>query len=137
MKHQAKKRSRSTRSNNTATFECDLSQHSTPFLHAWEHTVGSGHAPSCLRADWQQQLTRCQKELGVKYARFRALLSDETGTLVREKGELLYCFFNADQIFDFLRSINVRPFVELSFMPRAIAAIRCTTNRSPLRTRRK
>ena len=29
----------------------------------------------------------------------------------------LYSFFNADQIFDFLLSIGMRPFVELSFMP--------------------
>jgi beta-xylosidase len=28
-----------------------------------------------------------------------------------------YSFFNADQIFDFLLSIGMRPFVELSFMP--------------------
>ena len=31
--------------------------------------------------------------------------------------ELLYSFFNADQIVDFLLSIGMRPFVELSFMP--------------------
>ena len=44
------------------------------------------------------------------------------GTLVKENDELVYSFFNVDQIFDFLLSINMRPFVELSFMPTAIAS---------------
>jgi beta-xylosidase len=34
----------------------------------------------------------------------------------------VYSFFNADQIFDFLLSIDMRPFVELSFMPTALAS---------------
>jgi xylan 1,4-beta-xylosidase len=42
--------------------------------------------------------------------------------MVREKGELLYSFFNADQIIDCLLRIGVRPFVELSFMPEALAS---------------
>ncbi|MGH7225150.1 MAG: GH39 family glycosyl hydrolase [Gemmataceae bacterium] len=32
----------------------------------------------------------------------------------------MYSFFNADQIFDFLVSIGMKPFVELSFMPTAL-----------------
>jgi xylan 1,4-beta-xylosidase len=44
------------------------------------------------------------------------------GTLMDEKNELLYSFFNADQICDFLLSIGMKPFVELSFMPLALAS---------------
>jgi len=44
------------------------------------------------------------------------------GTLIRQQGKLLYSFFNADQIFDFLLSIGMKPFVELSFMPKALAS---------------
>jgi xylan 1,4-beta-xylosidase len=54
--------------------------------------------------------------------RFHGLLSDDVGTVVTHKDELLYSFFNADQIIDFLLSIGVRPFVELSFMPTALAS---------------
>jgi xylan 1,4-beta-xylosidase len=103
-------------------FTCDLSQPASPFPHFWEHTVGSGHAPLALRADWQQQMLRCHDELGFRYVRFHALLSDELGTLVCEVERLLYSFFNADRIFDFLLSIGMRPFVELSFMPEALAS---------------
>jgi xylan 1,4-beta-xylosidase len=44
------------------------------------------------------------------------------GTLMCERDELLYSFFNADQICDFLVSIGMKPFVELSFMPETLAS---------------
>ena len=104
------------------TFQCDLIDPSTPLRHAWEHTVGSGHALLALRADWQQQLARCHKELGVRYVRFHGLLSDDVGILTKQEDELLYSFFNADRIVESLLAIGVRPFVELSFMPEALAS---------------
>jgi xylan 1,4-beta-xylosidase len=75
-----------------------------------------------LRADWQTQLSRCRRELGFQHVRFHGLLSDDMGTLICQNEQLLYSFFNADQIVDFLLSIGVRPFVELSFMPATLAS---------------
>jgi xylan 1,4-beta-xylosidase len=106
----------------TIEFSCDLLQQGTELLHCWEHTVGSCHAPIALRADWQQQLRRCHSELGFRYVRFHGLLSDDVGTVVKHNNQLLYSFFNADQIIDFLLTIGMRPFVELSFMPTALAS---------------
>lgn len=103
-------------------FICRLSQQGTPFPHFWEHTVGSDHAPIALRADWQTQLRRCHEELGFRYVRFHGLLSDDMGTVISHDDELLYSFFNIDQIFDFLIEIGMRPFVELGFMPKALAS---------------
>ena len=103
-------------------FICDVSNQTNLFPHFWEHTVGSGHATLALRADWQKQLTRCSKELGFKHVRFHGLLSDDMGTLVNENEQLVYSFFNADQVCDFLLSIGMRPFVELSFMPLALSS---------------
>jgi xylan 1,4-beta-xylosidase len=103
-------------------FFCDLAEATTPLPHFWEHTVGSDHAPVALRADWQLQLTRCHNELGFRYVRFHGLLSDEMGVVVPEKNSLVYSFFNIDQVFDFLLSIGMKPFVELSFMPLALAS---------------
>lgn len=103
-------------------FFCNLAEPATALPHFWEHTVGSDHAPVALRADWQQQLQRCHNELGFQYVRFHGLLSDDMGTLVREKNRLLYSFFNVDKVFDFLLSIGMKPFVELSFMPTALAS---------------
>jgi xylan 1,4-beta-xylosidase len=103
-------------------FTCNLLERTTPLTHFWEHAVGSDHAPMALRADWQAQLRKSHDELGFRYVRFHGLLSDGTGTLVREQNKLLYSFFNADQIFDFVLSIGMKPFVELSFMPKALAS---------------
>jgi xylan 1,4-beta-xylosidase len=103
-------------------FSSDVSKPSQALPHFWEHTIGSCHAPLALRADWQRQMRRCREELGFRHARFHGLLSDDMGTLVCENGQLLYSFFNADQVFDFLLSIGMKPFVELSFMPSALAS---------------
>ncbi len=103
-------------------FFCNLAEATTVLPHFWEHSVGSDHAPVALRADWRRQLARSHNELGFQYVRFHGLLSDDMGTLVREKNKLLYSFFNADQVFDFLLSIGMKPFVELSFMPTALAS---------------
>jgi xylan 1,4-beta-xylosidase len=105
-----------------AHFRFDLAAPPAPLPHAWEHTVGSCHAPLALRADWQDQLRRCRRELGFRHVRFHGLLGDDLGTLVRHGGRLIYSFFNADRIVDFLLSIGMRPFVELSFMPTALAS---------------
>jgi len=106
-----------------ARFSCDVvAATASPLPHVWEHTIGSGHATLALRADWQRQLTRSHRELGFEHVRFHGILSDDVGTLVCENDALVYSFYNADQICDFLLSIGMRPFVELSFMPTALAS---------------
>lgn len=103
-------------------FYANFEEEINPLTHFWEHTVGSCHAPLALRADWQAQLLRCHQELGFQYVRFHGLLSDDVGTLLLHADQYLYSFFNSDQIMDFLVSIGMRPFVELSFMPTALAS---------------
>lgn len=103
-------------------FSCDLSARGKSFPHYWEHTVGSGHALLALRADWQKQLERAHDELGFRHVRFHGLLSDDVGTFVIEQGKPVYSFFNSDQMIDFLISIGMKPFVELSFMPSGLAS---------------
>ena len=98
-------------------FSASLSAHTEPLAHDWEHTVGSCHAPLALRADWQRQLKQAHDELGFRHTRFHGLLCDEMGTLVDEMDKPVYSFFNVDEIMDFLLSIGMKPFVELSFMP--------------------
>ncbi len=103
-------------------FHCDLAGAGKALPHFWEHTVGSCHATLALRADWQAQLTRAHRELGFRHVRFHGILDDDLGTLVSEDEQPIYSFFNADQIMDFLLSIGMRPFVELSFMPAMLAS---------------
>lgn len=67
-------------------------------------------------------MRRAHEELGFRHVRFHGLLCNDVGTLISEGDTLFYSFFNADQIFDFLLSIGMRPFVELSFMPTTLAS---------------
>jgi xylan 1,4-beta-xylosidase len=103
-------------------FACDLSTPPQPLRHPWRHCVGSCHAPTALRADWQQQLTRAHSELGFRHVRFHGLLSDDMGTLVNQDDQFLFSFFNIDRVFDFLLSIGMKPLVELSFMPATLSS---------------
>ena len=103
-------------------FRCDLSAPAERLPHFWEHTVGSCHATLALRADWQAQLARAHRELGFEHVRFHGILDDDMGTLICQNKQLLYSFFNTDQVMDFLLSIGMRPFVELSFMPKTLAS---------------
>lgn len=106
----------------TASFSCDLNGRASALPHFWEHTVGSGHATLALRADWQAQMKVAHDELGMNHVRFHGILDDDMGTLIGEGETLFYSFFNTDQIFDFLLSIGMKPFVELSFMPSTLAS---------------
>ena len=103
-------------------FTCNLNGATIDLPHFWEHTIGSGHAPLALRADWQTQLKKAHDELGFRHVRFHGILSRPMDTLIIQDDEPLYSFFNADQIFDFLLSIGMKPLVELSFMPLALSS---------------
>lgn len=85
------------------------------------NTVGAGRANEGLRADWQQQLATVQKEIGFKYLRFHGLLSDDMGVYREDaSGRPEYNFQYVDPLFDAMLALHIRPFVELSFMPRAL-----------------
>ncbi|MBA4142705.1 MAG: beta-xylosidase [Nitrosospira sp.] len=105
-----------------AEFKSSLAGASVPLAHSWEHTVGSGRALLAMRADWREQLLRAHTELGFRHVRFHGVLDDDMGTLICYNEKPLYSFFNADQINDYLLSIGMKPFVELSFMPAMLAS---------------
>ncbi|WEV70481.1 hypothetical protein OZY43_05935 [Lactobacillus sp. ESL0785] len=98
------------------------------FPHYWELCVGSSHAYTALRADYQKQLEKAHRELGFKYVRFHGIFDDEMSICTEMTGfdgishGMIYNFENIDTIFDFLLSIGMKPFVELGFMPECLAS---------------
>ena len=107
-------------------FRCSLDGPTIALPHVWERIVGSGHATLALRADYQAQLRRAARDIGFQYVRFHGLLSDDVGTLVQHGNDRIHSFFNAHRIWDAVLDAGMRPFVELSFMPTAIASGRST-----------
>lgn len=107
----------------TVEFFIDAKSKGTSFPHYWELCVGSCHAVMGLRQDWRDQLAKVHRELGFQYVRFHGLLNDEMSVCNQDSdGNLRYSFFNIDSIFDFLLSIGMKPFLELGFMPEALAS---------------
>lgn len=108
------------------TFLLDLNSQTRPLKPYWNMCVGSCHAATALREDYREQLTRCQRELGFRYVRFHGLFDDDMSVLkkshVRGGKEEVYVlsFTNIDSVFDFLLSINMKPFVEIGFMPECL-----------------
>jgi xylan 1,4-beta-xylosidase len=85
--------------------------------------VGAGRANEGLRADWQQQLAQTKKECGFEFIRFHGLLHDDMGVYTEDaKGNPIYNWFYIDQLYDYILSIGMKPFVELTFMPTALAS---------------
>lgn len=94
-----------------------------PFPHFWEQIFGSGHALLALRAGYRRDLRLVKAVTDFRYVRFHGILDDEVGVYDGEAhGRPLYNFTYVDQIYDGLLAGGVRPFVELSFMPRQLAA---------------
>ncbi len=93
------------------------------FPHFWEQMFGSGRAILALRDSYRRDLREVRQVTDFKYVRFHAIFHDEVGVYDEdEQGRPVYNFSYVDQIYDGLLADGVRPFVELSFMPKKLAA---------------
>jgi xylan 1,4-beta-xylosidase len=93
------------------------------FPHFWEQMFGSGRAILSLRESYRSDLRAVREITDFKYMRFHAIFHDEVGVYDEDKqGRPVFNFSYVDQIYDGLLENGVRPFVELSFMPRKLAA---------------
>lgn len=85
--------------------------------------VGAGRANEGLRADWQRQLRLARKECGFRYIRFHGLFTDDMGVYQEDRnGNPSYNWQYIDELFDFIQEIGMKPFIELGFMPNALAS---------------
>jgi xylan 1,4-beta-xylosidase len=101
----------------------NLQAPSHPFPHYWERMFGSGRAILSLRDSYRRDLREVENATGFEYIRFHAIFHDEVGLYDEDsEGRPVYNFSYVDQIYDGLLENHVRPFVELSFMPRKLAA---------------
>lgn len=97
----------------------------------WTFCVGSGHASLALRSDYQEQLKRAHDELGFERVRFHGVFNDDMKVITRlsdyipiipnSKKVKTTSFYHIALVFDKLLEIGIKPFVELGFMPSALA----------------
>ena len=94
-----------------------------PFPHFWEQIFGSGRAILSLRDSYRRDLRSMKASTAIQYVRFHAIFHDEVGVYDEDgTGRPAYNWSYVDQIYDGLLENGVRPWVEISFMPRKLAA---------------
>jgi Beta-xylosidase len=81
-----------------------------------------GRAKEILMGNIQKMLITQQQEIGFRYIKFHDVFDDALMVYSEDaQGQARLNFNMLDEIFDFLRRINLRPLVQLSFMPKALA----------------
>lgn len=84
----------------------------------WRKLISFGRAKEGLDKSVQDQLREVQKDIGFEYIRCHGIFSDEMMLINSIKdGNLIYNWTYIDQLYDFFKEVNIKPFVELSFMP--------------------
>ncbi|MEN1785524.1 MAG: glycoside hydrolase [Bacteroidota bacterium] len=90
---------------------------------SFRKSVGAGRAYEGLRADWQHQLAMVKEECGFEFMRLHGIFHEDMAVYSKsEDGQTIYNWQYVDKLYDFLLSIGIKPFVELSFMPKALAS---------------
>jgi xylan 1,4-beta-xylosidase len=111
------------RAQSSETITIDLAAKLTPFPHYWEQSFGSGRAILSLRESYRNDLREVKKITDFRYVRFHAIFHDELGVYDEdEMGNPQFNFTYVGQVYDGLLQNGVRPIVEISFMPKKLAA---------------
>ena len=114
----------------------DAKAETTPFPHFWEQIFGSGRAVLSLRESYREDLRTVKSITDFDAVRFHGIFMDDVGLYdpnaqtqnpgqaaqAAQTGQSPYNFSYVDQIYDGLLANHVRPFVELSFMPKKMAS---------------
>jgi len=102
--------------------EINAHAQTTPLPHFWEQMFGSGHANLAMRESYRDDMRAVKKVTDFDYVRFHGILDDENGVYNEDDcSRPVYNFAYVDQIYDGLLKLGVRPFVEISFMPKKLA----------------
>ncbi len=102
-------------------------------LHRVWHMVGSERLTQLMfgpdehghdiGTEFAEALRRAHDDLGVTHVRAHAILHDDNKLVSRaDDGTLRFDFTIVDRLYDTILQLGVRPIVELSFMPEALAA---------------
>jgi len=105
------------------TIRIDVNAPTTSFPHFWEQIFGSGRAILSLRESYRDDLRAVKQATNFKAVRFHGIFLDEVGLFdLDASGKPIYNFSYIDQIYDGLLANGIRPYVELSFMPKKLAS---------------
>ena len=93
----------------------------TPLRHTFKTFTSVGRAAELLDRNIQEMLIDLQIHVGFRYIKFHGILSDDMMVVSRIGQELRFTYTLVDQVLDFLLSIQLKPLIQLSFMPKELA----------------
>lgn len=91
------------------------------------YCIGTGRMGLALQKHYMEQLKFVQDRLGFEHIRGHGLFSDDMGIYREYKDEdgnekAEYCWTYLDMVMDSYRELNIKPFLELGFMPGKLAS---------------
>ena len=103
--------------------ETDFSASEKTFAHNFQQVCCVGTASDILLSEVQDMLRQVQNEIHFKYIKFHGLLCDDMMVYDEtDDGTPVLSFTYMDKVMDFLQNIQLRPILQLSFMPRKLAS---------------
>jgi len=98
-----------------------MSRPAAALRHSARAIIGVSRAEELLMKPVQDMLREAQNEIGFQYVKMHSILDDSMMLYSEYGGEPHFNFLLVDMVFDFLRSIRLKPYVQLSFMPKELA----------------
>ncbi len=96
------------------------------FYNQVDYCIGTGRMGLALQKEYQEQLRMVQENIGFKHIRGHGLFSDDMAIYqeYEEDGikKVEYNFTYLDMVMDSYRSLGLKPFLELGFMPDKLAS---------------
>jgi hypothetical protein len=110
-----------------ATIAVDVGTVVRPWNRFYEKTVASDHAHTVLCTAYgrntQNALRKAHAQAGFQYVRFHALFDDDDVVYAEDaSGAAVYDWSSIDAIYDAIVAAGMRPLVEISFTPKALAS---------------
>lgn len=90
--------------------------------HTWRRIVNVGYARDLLLEEIRERLKQAQSEIGFEYLRFHGIFDDDMHVYFETtQHQPFFNFAYVDMVLDFAIELDLKPFVELSFMPELLA----------------
>jgi len=97
-----------------------------PFKNYATGCVGTGRMGLALQKEYQEHLKFVQEKIGFSYIRGHGIFCDDVGIYQEinkdDKPVTFYNFTYLDRIIDYFLEADIRPYLELGFMPKALAS---------------
>jgi len=111
----------------TVTLAVDAGTSLGPWNRFYERTVASDHANTYLCTAYgrniQNALRKAHAQAGFQYVRFHGIFNDDVGAYKEDaSGAPIYDWARIDAIYDAIVAAGMRPLVEISFTPQALAS---------------